>query len=710
VTDQGGELAASIVVPVESVTPATIDHLRSLAATAATGAAEVLVVGTREVCGALAAHAGRSAVALLESDAPDYATCANAGASVARGGVLIFLEGRPIVAGWLEHVVRAFEDPDVEVLGGQVSSTADASRGGWILVPAGANKPGFALLPTTVLPRDGSPDGMTDCDLLLRACFATTSRLFRQLGGFDAAFADGDEVFDLCLRARDLGVRIVEHAGFVVRDDVSAWPRPGDRDAKRRAFLERWSTRAVPRPNFWCERRGAILRADGSGSAGRILVPLPPATLVVHGAANGDSADFAAAVERSRLRPNRVVWAHDAPGSVARELSEPRGEGYVAFVRTDTRLAPDWLNSLVDALESSDDVVAATAGDGIDARCTLVAPHLVPQHVRIDPDLPLDEGVAQWLSAVIGQGRSLRRVAAAAEVGPSGAVAPAWAPTPESPPFASIIMLSWNAPDYTESAVASIVRCTRLPYEIIVIDNGSSEETRARLARLENVRIIYNERNLGFATGCNQGAAAARGTHVVWLNNDVIVTEGWLEALVALHRQRATIGITVPVSNNVYGHQRIVDAPTDTGQLAAFAAERAARLRGRWYRADLVMGLCMCIRREVIDEIGGMDPRYPIGNFEDVDYCVRTRAAGYEIAVCEDAFVHHFGSVSFRANGVDYNEHMTANFTRFVERWNVRPDPLLSVAVREPIRRGFSRASDFVPLPAVEAGPPLPNG
>jgi len=269
--------------------------------------------------------------------------------------------------------------------------------------------------------------------------------------------------------------------------------------------------------------------------------------------------------------------------------------------------------------------------------------------------------------------------------------------------------LSWNAPEYTEAAVSSIVRCTRVPHEIIVVDNGSREETRARLARLENVRIVYNERNLGFATGCNQGAAIARGTHVVWLNNDVIVTDGWLDALLALHDQRATIGMTVPVSNNVHGHQRIPDAPADVARLSAFAAERAARLRGRWYRADVAMGLCMCIRREVIDEIGGMDPRYAVGNFEDIDYCVRTRAAGYEIAVCEDSFIHHFGSVSFRANSVDYEGQSTSNFKQFVERWNVRPDLPLSTAVLDPIRRGFVRATDFVPLPAVGTDAPLPN-
>ena len=103
--------------------------------------------------------------------------------------------------------------------------------------------------------------------------------------------------------------------------------------------------------------------------------------------------------------------------------------------------------------------------------------------------------------------------------------------------------------------------------------------------------------------------------------------------------------------------------------MPALAAQRAVEQRGVWAYQTRVIGFCMCLDRRVVDEIGGLDPAYGTGNCEDDDYCMRLRAAGYEIALCEDSFIHHFGSVSFRTNKVDYWGTMATNLARFVERW-----------------------------------------
>ena len=79
----------------------------------------------------------------------------------------------------------------------------------------------------------------------------------------------------------------------------------------------------------------------------------------------------------------------------------------------------------------------------------------------------------------------------------------------------------------------------------------------------------------------------------------------------------------------------------------------------------------MCISRNVIDEVGGIDTRFGIGNFEDDDFCIRVRAAGYQIVVCEDVFIHHFGSVTFTANKVDYGTQMQQNWKIFADRWGL---------------------------------------
>ena len=107
-------------------------------------------------------------------------------------------------------------------------------------------------------------------------------------------------------------------------------------------------------------------------------------------------------------------------------------------------------------------------------------------------------------------------------------------------------MLSWNAGQFTRIAVDSIRAVTRYPYEIVIVDNGSDEATHAVLEGLaadgDDVRIVYNGRNLGFGGGMNVGMRHARGDVVVLLNNDVVVTQGWLEDMVgasaALRRAR----------------------------------------------------------------------------------------------------------------------------------------------------------------------------
>jgi GT2 family glycosyltransferase len=341
-------------------------------------------------------------------------------------------------------------------------------------------------------------------------------------------------------------------------------------------------------------------------------------------------------------------------------------------------------------------------------------------------DFPLNDALGDWIARAVVAGRNVRRVRDAhTAVGPAesdGGFAAHWGmplesyrlpdplrlaatlpPWPE--PFASIVMLSWNAPHFTEVAVASIREHTRLPYEIIVIDNGSEPETLARLAQLQAVRIIYNAKNTGFAFGCNQGLAAARGTHVVLLNNDVVVTAGWLEAMIDIQRRNPTVGMSAPYSNHVGGIQQIAGTPyTDIADLPAYAAKRSAERRGRSLRVNRAVGFCLCISRRVVEEIGGLDPRYGLGGFEDDDFCLRVRAAGYEIAICADSFVHHFGEASFKANQLDASTLFFRNKAFFERRWGttvnpLAPDPKDAYDARAIIRRGFDRTNDFVALP-----------
>ena len=105
--------------------------------------------------------------------------------------------------------------------------------------------------------------------------------------------------------------------------------------------------------------------------------------------------------------------------------------------------------------------------------------------------------------------------------------------------LASIIVPCWNQLEFTRHCFNSLRRYTRLPWELVVIDNGSTDGTKDYLAGVQDmspvpVTIVANDRNVGFPAAINQGLRQARGEYLVLLNNDVVVTENWLDHLIAL--------------------------------------------------------------------------------------------------------------------------------------------------------------------------------
>lgn len=212
----------------------------------------------------------------------------------------------------------------------------------------------------------------------------------------------------------------------------------------------------------------------------------------------------------------------------------------------------------------------------------------------------------------------------------------------------SIVILTHNQLDYTLRCLESVQAHTS-DYELIVVDNGSTDGT-AELLRQSGFKTELNRRNEGFAKGCNQGLALAEGDNVLFLNNDTVVTAGWLEAMERLLEREPLCGMVGPVSNYVSGPQR-VDAPYGPGidGLEPFAAQRAAGWRGRSWELPRLVGFCLLLRRRLALEMGGFDEGYGLGNYEDDDLCLRLRRDGWRLLVACDSFVHHYGHVTMNA-------------------------------------------------------------
>jgi GT2 family glycosyltransferase/glycosyltransferase involved in cell wall biosynthesis len=223
-------------------------------------------------------------------------------------------------------------------------------------------------------------------------------------------------------------------------------------------------------------------------------------------------------------------------------------------------------------------------------------------------------------------------------------------------PSASVIVLCYNNLDFTKACLSSLERHTRyLDWELIVVDNASSDGTADWLREWardrDDVVLVLNEKNLGFAGGNNSGLAAARGDVLVLLNNDTYVTVGWLHGLVRHLRENPSLGLVGPVTNNI-GNEAKVDLEYASMEEMGDAAWRYTSARFRQLlRTSTVAFFCVAMRREVYEKIGGLDEDFGVGFFEDDDYCRRVSAAGYDIAIAEDVFVHHHLSASFEALG-----------------------------------------------------------
>ncbi|HTX00140.1 MAG TPA: glycosyltransferase family 2 protein [Acidimicrobiales bacterium] len=240
-----------------------------------------------------------------------------------------------------------------------------------------------------------------------------------------------------------------------------------------------------------------------------------------------------------------------------------------------------------------------------------------------------------------------------------------------SRPSSSVVVLAWNAWQHTRSCLASVQATMSERDELVVVDNGSSDDTPMGLRQLALDKLIVNEENRGFPAGANQGAAVAEGDVVVFLNSDTVVTTGWLDALLAPFTDAAVVA-TGPRSNYVAGPQIVYPIPYAQPEGALFQEFAARWMRvyaGRCRRVANLIGFCLAVRRACFEQIGGFDEVFGLGNFEDADLCRRLGETGGQLLIVDGAYVHHTGHASFTANRVDYASLMVENNGRYEAKW-----------------------------------------
>ena len=177
----------------------------------------------------------------------------------------------------------------------------------------------------------------------------------------------------------------------------------------------------------------------------------------------------------------------------------------------------------------------------------------------------------------------------------------------------SIIILTYNQLKYTKLCIESIRKFTyKNRYELIVVDNNSTDGTVSWLKEQDDIKLILNNENYGV---------------------------------------------------------RIEVGYSDITSMLDFASEFNIQDSRKYESRDKLIGFCLLIKREVINKVGLLDEQFFPGNFEDDDYCMRILEAKYKLVLSKDTFIHHFGNISFKNNDLDYKKILRKNKEKFKKKW-----------------------------------------
>lgn len=217
----------------------------------------------------------------------------------------------------------------------------------------------------------------------------------------------------------------------------------------------------------------------------------------------------------------------------------------------------------------------------------------------------------------------------------------------------SIIILSFN--NYEETTGKCLAALSKDPdfhfWEIIVVDNASNTETLKKLKEAQqlypNVNFVFNSHNAGFAAGNNIGIKIANGKIIVLLNSDAFPTPGMISRLCSHFDHEPDLGMVGPITNAAGNEQCIFAGDGDENDkttigLAYAEAGLAHTLSA--YRLDF---FCVAISRAAVNRVGLLDEEFGRGYYEDLDYSLLVKNAGFKLGVAENVFVYHRGSTSF---------------------------------------------------------------
>lgn len=217
----------------------------------------------------------------------------------------------------------------------------------------------------------------------------------------------------------------------------------------------------------------------------------------------------------------------------------------------------------------------------------------------------------------------------------------------------AIIVVNWNGYEFTRNCLQSLARISQPDFQVILVDNASEDDSSTKLrAEFSHLTLLESEQNLGFTGGNNLGIAHALAEgydYLLLLNNDTEVEPDFISLCLATLQEDPGIAAVQPLMYYLHDKKTVWNAGGEYRKWMGASISLTQRpISDRPYFTEWITGCCILVKAEVVREVGPLDDRY-FAYFEDVDWSLRMRNAGYMLQVVPSAVIYHEAGASLKS-------------------------------------------------------------